>query len=176
MMPTAKNSGIIRNTQHSQYLFNPINEKENIMDRRELLLGGAALAMAATTGHAFASGHTAHEHQHNAATGNAGLIAAAADCVVKAQACLQHCLVLLGEGDTSMAACAKTASQVEAACEALQKLAAAGAKSLPLFARAAMEVCQACAEECKKTAKHPECKACGEACAVCFQACKKIAA
>jgi Cys-rich four helix bundle protein (predicted Tat secretion target) len=145
------------------------------MNRRELLLSAAALAAAATTSRVFASEHAEHNHQHEMSARNMGLIGAAADCVVKAQACLQHCLVLLGQGDTSMAACAKTATQVEAACAALQKLAAAEAKSLPLFARAAMDVCQACEEECKKTAKHPECKACGEACAACYQECKKIA-
>jgi len=62
---------------------------------------------------------------------NDKLIAAAADCVVKANICLQHCLDLLGQGDKSMAACAKSASQTAAICTALQQLAASGSKQLP---------------------------------------------
>lgn len=149
------------------------------MNRRELLLGSVALAAVSTAGRAFAAehehDHAQHEH-HHASTRNAKLIEAAADCVLKAQVCLQHCLVLLGDGDKSMAACAKSASQVEAICGALQKLAAAEAKHLPALAKVAMEICQDCEEECKKTDKHPECKACGESCAACYKECKKIAA
>lgn len=146
------------------------------MNRRELLLGAAAMAVAVTTGRAFAAEHDAHEHHHEMSTRNNGLIGAAADCVLKAQVCLQHCLVLLGQGDKTMAACAKSASQVEAICGALQKLAAAESKSLPQLAKVAMDVCKECEEECKKTEKHPECKACMEACAACYKECKKIAA
>lgn len=146
------------------------------MNRRELLLGAAAMAAAATTGRVFAAEPDAHAHHHNMSTRNTGLIEAASDCVLKAQICLQHCLVLLGQGDKTMAACAKSASQVEAVCGALQKLAAAEAKNLPQMAKVAMDVCKECEEECKKTEKHPECKACMEACAACYKECKKIAA
>lgn len=117
-----------------------------------------------------------HEHHHEMSARNTGLIESASDCVLKAQICLQHCLVLLGQGDKSMAACAMSASQVEAICGALQKLAAAEAKSLPQMAKVAMDVCKECEAECKKTEKHPECKACMEACAACYKECKKIAA
>lgn len=144
------------------------------MNRRELLLGAAAIAAAATTGRVFAA--DMHEHHHEMSARNTGLIEAASDCVLKAQICLQHCLVLLGKGDTTMAACAKSASQVEAVCGALQKLAAAEAKSLPQMAKLAMAICKECEEECKKTEKHPECKACKEACAACYKECEKIAA
>lgn len=146
------------------------------MNRRELLLGAAAAAAVATTGRAFAAGNDMHEHHHAAPTRNAGLIEAASDCVLKAQICLQHCIDLLGQGDKSMAACAKSASQVEAVCAALRKLAAAEAKNLPQMAKVAMAVCKECEEECKKTEKHPECKACMEACAACYRECKKVAA
>jgi len=146
------------------------------MNRRELLLGAAAMAAAATTSRAFAAEPSMHEHHHGMSMRNDGLIGAASDCVLKAQICLQHCLVLLGQGDKSMAACAKSATQVEAMCSALQKLAAAEAKNLPQMAKLAMDVCKECEEECKKTEKHPECKACMEACAACYKECKKIAA
>ncbi len=151
------------------------------MNRRELLLGAAAMAAAATAGKAIAAEHDHSQmnmpmaHNHTSARNDA-LIAAAADCAVKANNCLQHCLVLLGKGDTTMAACAQSSSQALAMCNALQQMAAAESKYLPQLAKVAMDVCKACEEECKKTEKHPDCKACKEACAVCYAECKKIAA
>ena len=147
------------------------------MNRRELLMGAAAMAAVATAGRAFAAGHdhTMHDH-HTMSSRNDRLIAAAADCVLKANVCQQHCLVLLGQGDKEMAACAQSSSQVAAVCAALQQLAAAESKHLPKLAKAAMDVCKECEEECKKTEKHAECKACKEACAACYEECRKIAA
>jgi Cys-rich four helix bundle protein (predicted Tat secretion target) len=149
------------------------------MNRRELLLGATAMAVAAATGKAFAA---EHDHMNMGAMHNHGsklnkkLIAAAADCVLKANICLQHCIELLGEGDTTMAACAKSSSQTAAICTALQQLASADSKHLPQLAKVAMEICKECEEECKKTEKHPECKACKEACIACYKECKAIAA
>jgi Cys-rich four helix bundle protein (predicted Tat secretion target) len=150
------------------------------MNRRELLLGAAAMAVAATAGTAFAAEHN-HDHmmsmEHDHKSGrNDKLIAAAADCVLKANLCLQHCIVLMGQGDKDMAACAQSSSQAAAICTALQQLAFSDSKSLPQLAKVAMDVCKACEEECKKTEKHPECKACKEACIACYDECKKIAA
>lgn len=147
------------------------------MNRRELLLGGLALAGASVMGQVQASEHNhmnmggSHEHHSNP---NEKLMQVAADCVEKAQLCLQHCLVLLGEGDKSMAACAKSSSQVQLICTALQGLAAAESRSLPALAKVAMDICKDCEEECKKTNKHAECKACEEACAACYKECKAI--
>ncbi|MBI5890407.1 MAG: four-helix bundle copper-binding protein [Nitrosomonadales bacterium] len=149
------------------------------MNRRDLLLSAVVMAATATTGKSFAAEHEhdhmsmAHAHQ---STLNEKLIAAASDCVLKANICLQHCLVLLGQGDTEMAACSRSSCQVAAVCSALQQLASADSRHLPKLARAAMDICRECEEECKKTEKHPECKACKEACAVCYAECKKIAA
>ncbi|KAF0204836.1 MAG: hypothetical protein FD173_1487 [Gallionellaceae bacterium] len=50
------------------------------MNRRELLLGAAAMAAAATTGRVFAAEPDAHAHHHNMSTRNTGLIEAASDC------------------------------------------------------------------------------------------------
>jgi Cys-rich four helix bundle protein (predicted Tat secretion target) len=154
------------------------------MNRRELLLGAVAMAAAATAGKALAAEHDhdhmnmdhmnmAHDHKSSR---NDKLIAAASDCALKANVCLDHCIDLLGQGDKDMAACAKSASQVMAVCTALQQLAASESKRLPQLAKVAMDICKDCQDECKKTEKHPECKACGDACAVCYEECKKIAA
>lgn len=150
------------------------------MNRRELLIGATAMAATAMSGKVFAAehqhDHAAMAHDHADSKRNEKLIAAAADCVLKANICLQHCIELLGEGDKSMAACAKSSSQVIAMCTALEQMAAAESKYLPQLAKVCMDVCKACEEECKKTEKHPECKACKESCAVCYKECKAIAA
>lgn len=147
------------------------------MNRRELLLGAAAMAAAATTGRVFAAEHDHKMHDHHAMSSrNDRLIAAASDCVLKANICLQHCLDLLGQGDAGMAACAKSSSQAAAVCSALQQLATSDSKRLPQLAKVVMDVCKDCEEECKKTEQHPECKACKEACAACYEECRKIAA
>ncbi len=152
------------------------------MNRRELLLGAAAMAAAVTTSSAFAGEQDHmdmgmdmhHDHEHKS-TRNQKLIEAASDCVLKANICLQHCIVAMGAGDKSLEACAKSSSQVAALCAALQQMASAESKYLPQLARVAMDVCKDCEDECKKTEKHPECKACEEACAACYKECKKIA-
>lgn len=151
------------------------------MNRRELLLGAIAMAAATTAGKAFAAEHEhdhmnmnmAHDHKSSR---NEKLIAVAADCVLKANICVQHCIVLMGQGETDLAACAKSSSQVSALCTALQQMASAESKYLPQLAKVAMDVCKDCEEECKKTERHPECKACKEACTACYEECKKIAA
>lgn len=148
------------------------------MNRRELLLGSMALAGAAIAGSAQAAehGHMAHEHHHDAASGNAALAAAASDCLQKGEVCLSHCLDLLGQGDKDMADCAKSVNQMLALCGALQQLANQRSKQLPKLASIAMDACKQCEDICKKHAdEHESCKACGESCAACYRECKKIA-
>lgn len=150
------------------------------MNRRELLLGGMALAGAAVIGQAQAEEHDHgamhHDHQH-AAPANAALAAAASDCLQKGQLCTSHCLVLLGQGDKDMAACAQSVNQMMALCGALQQLANQNSRQLAKLASLVMDACKQCEDECRKHAdQHPECKACGEGCAACYKECKKIAA
>jgi len=153
------------------------------MNRREMILGAASLFVASTTSKVFAAEHDMKNmpmgmdmshHHHHAATRNDKLLEVASDCVLKANICLQHCIVLLGQGDKNMAACAKSSTQVLALCTALEQLAATESKYLPQLAKVAMDACKECEDECKKTDKHPECKACGEACAACYKECKAI--
>lgn len=147
------------------------------MNRRELLLGGMALAGAAMVGNAQAAEHdmSMHAHHHGAAADET-LARAAADCVQKGQVCLNHCLELLGQGDKDMASCARSVNQMLALCGALQQLANQHSKLLPKLATLAVDACKECADECKKHAeKHDSCKACGESCAACAKECQKIA-
>ena len=117
--------------------------------------------------------HDMGAHHHDAPY--AALALAASDCVQTGQACLSHCLVLLGEGDKAMVGCAQSVNQMLALCTALQQLANQNAKQLSRVAAIAMDVCQQCEDECKKHAdKHEVCKACGVSCAACYKACKKL--
>jgi Cys-rich four helix bundle protein (predicted Tat secretion target) len=152
------------------------------MERRDFLKSAVAMATVAAAGTAMADDHKMdmdHDHMdmggmHHHENPHAKLIAAASDCVLKANLCLQHCIVAMGQGEKDLAACAKSSSEVASICTALQQLASADSKSLPQLAKVAMDICKNCEDECKKTDKHPECKACGESCAACYKECKAL--
>jgi Cys-rich four helix bundle protein (predicted Tat secretion target) len=145
------------------------------MDRRELMQGAGAVALAALGSMAFAAEHDHHEHHGTGA--NQPLIEAAGNCVEKGEVCLAHCLVLLGDGDKEMAACSKSVNQMLAICSALQKLAIQNSKYTAALAKVALDSCADCEKECRKHEdKHAECKACAEACAACGKQCKALAA
>ena len=146
------------------------------MDRRSLLTGSAVLATAAMVKTAFAAEEGAHpHHHHDMASPAASLAAAASDCVQKGEACISHCLVLLGDGDKDIAACAQSVTQTKAICAALQTAANANSKYLPKLAALAKEACRDCAAECKKHADHhQQCKDCMESCEACARECEKF--
>jgi Cys-rich four helix bundle protein (predicted Tat secretion target) len=148
------------------------------MDRRELLSGGAMLATASLLNTAFAADEDPHaHHHHDMASPAASLAAATADCVQKGQACIEHCLVLLGDGDQDIAACARSVTQTMAICGALQHVANANSKYLSRLAALAKDACRDCAAECKKHADHhKQCKDCMDSCEACARECDKFAA
>lgn len=137
------------------------------MNRRELLIGAGAVALAAAA-HAApgqdSKPKAAAPHHHGDNPYN-GVAAAASDCLPKGEACLDHCIQLLATGDTSLAACATAVRDMLATCRALTTLASAGSKNAKAMARLASDVARDCEVECKKhQAVHAPCKACGEAC------------
>jgi Cys-rich four helix bundle protein (predicted Tat secretion target) len=145
------------------------------MNRRDAFATGSAVLLAAVTTTTLAQEHD-HSGMHHGGTKKA-LIAAAADCVVKGQACLAHCLVLLADGDKSMGGCAKMVNQMLAVCGALQNLASQQSPLVPALAKVALDACQQCEQECRKhEGKHAECKACMESCQNCAKQCKAFAA
>jgi Cys-rich four helix bundle protein (predicted Tat secretion target) len=150
------------------------------MDRREALTAVGALTLAALSSASFAEEEAhphEHHHHHEGASKYQPLIDAAASCVVKGEACLAHCLVLLGEGDSSMADCAKAVNQMLATCGALQNLASQGSRLVGAMAKVALDACGECEQACKQHAdKHAECKACMESCAECVKQCKAFSA
>jgi len=148
------------------------------MERREVLKTVAATVAGAMSGAALAADHDHHHHDHGGmAMRNAGLIAASADCLKTGEACLAHCLYLLGNGDREMAACAQSVNELLASCTALMKLAGQDSKHVPAFAKLAAEICASCEKECRKHEKHhAECKACADSCAACLKECKRASA
>ncbi|MEY8689737.1 MAG: four-helix bundle copper-binding protein [Leptothrix sp. (in: b-proteobacteria)] len=150
------------------------------MNRRNLIQGSvlAATAWAALSAHAAAdmAGHA----NHNMAGPSSALLnlaAATGDCVVRGEACLSHCLMLLGMGQNDMAPCATSVNQLLAACTALQKLALQDSPHTARMAAVVGQICADCEKECRKhEGKHEQCKACAVACAECVKACKQVAA
>lgn len=148
------------------------------MDRRTLFQGATAAALTALAGTVQAADDEhAHHHMHGGGSKNANLIATASDCLTKGEACLAHCLVLLGDGQKEMAGCARSVNQMLAICTALHKVAVQDGNMLPAMAKVAAQTCEACEKECRKHAdKHAECKACADSCAACLKECKALAA
>ena len=149
------------------------------MNRRELLQGSAALSMAAFATLAQAeekheAGHDMHAHHH--ASPYAELAHAATHCVMFGEACIGHCLQLLGEGNKEMAACAKSVEQMTSACNTLRQLATWNSSFVPRMAKVVMDMCKDCEDECRKHEKmHEACRNCAESCAACYKECAKIA-
>lgn len=146
-------------------------------DRRNVLLGGAAVAATLATGTAFAAtGADAHHHHHEA-NKNTGLIDTALHCIKTGDACQAHCIELVKQGDTSIADCLNTVAEMLPMCTALAKLASYNSTHLVALAKVCIDVCEACEKECRNHEdKHAECKACADSCAECIKECKKLVA
>jgi Cys-rich four helix bundle protein (predicted Tat secretion target) len=143
------------------------------MDRRTILKGAGVLA-AATFG---MQANAEHEHHQMGAHPNQKIIDTASDCMVKGEICVAHCLVLLGDGDKPMAACAQSVNQMLSVCTALKQLAIQESSHLKEMAKIAAQACKECEAECKKHAdKHDVCKNCLEACKACRKECEALTA
>jgi Cys-rich four helix bundle protein (predicted Tat secretion target) len=138
------------------------------MTRKQLIASAAATAVALKTGSLLA--------QAPVSPGPHGALAdAASNCIGDGERCLQHCLELLGSGDKSMDACAKTVRDMLVTCEAMRTLANAKSPILKKMAAVCLEACKICAEACDKHPRHAICKRCGDSCRKCMDEIKKIA-
>ena len=156
------------------------------MQRRDLLKTSFSLGTAAGIASLLATASTLGARPASAAEGHAGhhmmpaspaLLAALAACIQEGQACLAHCIMLMGDGDKAMADCARSTTDTVALCTALQSLVAAGSHTQHRLAGLVADTCKECAEICRKHAdKHEICQRCADACETCLKECKKIAA
>lgn len=156
---------------HTQYRI----YSENRMERRELFKAAAAITLAGLASPAIAESHE-HMHHHHASNPYAKLIETTGDCIEKGNLCLTHCILLLSDGKSEMAACAKSVRQMLAICTALQQLATQEAPHVKDLAKLATTICKECEDECKKHAdEHQACKECLESCKACKNECNSIA-
>ena len=137
-----------------------------MFDRRDLLR--VAVGLAAYASVARAGDEAAPKSAVSAsAVSNEGLALAQAlaQCITTGNACLDHCLVLLGSGDTSLAECSKAVRNMLAVCSATQVL----VLSKPVYVKPAVQLCidacTDCESACRKHAEqHVVCKTCADAC------------
>ena len=150
------------------------------LNRRDLIKG--ALAASAVAGsalsakHAIAADDKNDHHAHHAKNKNENVVDTALTCLKDGQACLDHCFILLKDGDKEMARCAETVTEMLVMCDSLAKMASYRSPHLKDFAKVCAAVCKDCQDECEKHSdKHVECKQCEDSCKECIDACKNIA-
>lgn len=144
------------------------------MKRRELLVAAGGIAAAAALGKLEGTALAA-EHRHDNHARNAGVVDTALDCVKTAEACLNHCLDVLATGDTSLANCAKSVTELKIYCTALYQAGLYNSGHLKEIAAISEKVCGECEKECRKHSKHKTCSDCADACARCIKECRKMA-
>lgn len=159
------------------------------MDRRQLMQGSTGLmALAASAllpARVSAQEAPAHHHDHAAMLAAqkgakpkrfTSLIAPFQACTAAAAACIDHCQVLLSQGDKAMAACLRTALDCDVTCHAVLKAASLNSGFTPALARTAIDAMEACVKACKPHVEHHvECKNCHDACLVAIEAARKMA-
>lgn len=155
------------------------NDNDVSIKRRNILTGVATLTAAAAMGFtqntlAAATEHTHKQHQHTIDHGRQRIIDHAMDCLMKGEACNQHCIELFKTGDTSVADCAGSVQEMLASCTAMSKLAAYDSRHLKAMLNVCIGICEDCEKECRKHEdKHAECKACADSCSDCIKICKE---
>ena len=155
------------------------SEQPPRITRRDALLGGASLGLAALASPAFAASHEDHSHVPAAGTAvpaiqHRSLVLTALECVGIGQMCLQHCFDQFAAGDTSLAACAAVNRDMVAACQTLATLGAGRSAQLKAFAKVCIDICKACEEECRKHEHHAICIETAEACVKTVAECEKL--
>lgn len=149
-------------------------ERRNILKTAGLV---AAAATITTTPTAMAASNNHEHHHHGPSSKEQDVLHATAHCLIMGKICLQHCIDLYKMGDSAMADCMDTVTDMLATCEAMNTLAATNSALAKDMAKVCMKACEACEKECKKHAdKHEACKNCAESCVECIKACKALAA
>jgi Cys-rich four helix bundle protein (predicted Tat secretion target) len=161
-----------------------VSSASDMSRRHALRLGGALLATGAALGSSMEAraehaGHEHHggDHAHHAhaSSKHQALIDAAQRCVASAEACVPHCVALLGKGDTSLAECLESVLEMAPVCTAVVRLAALDAGRLKELAKVCSDICADCEKVCRKHAEHHEvCKVCADSCAAFIKESKKL--
>ncbi|MBF0454410.1 MAG: four-helix bundle copper-binding protein [Magnetococcales bacterium] len=179
------------------------NKREEISRRQVLTgtgtVGAGVLASALLSGSAHANSHNHGNHTMHQGGGmnqmpanmpqnmpsnmpanmppNVQLMQSAQNCLTAANICVNHCITLISQGDTSLRECLRTASEMIPSCNTLGQLASMNTKHLKKYVEYCLVVCEECEQECRKHAGHHwQCKNCAEACAECIRQCKAFLA
>ncbi|MEM7604718.1 MAG: Csp1 family four helix bundle copper storage protein [Myxococcota bacterium] len=156
------------------------------MKRRDLVSVGAAVAGAQLAGAALSScgaqGGEAPSPEPARSAGAEADIAAlddwariAAECHRVGERCLEHCIRLLGSGNTAMADCARTVNEMLPICGAVGPLAAARSEHAQQLAALCKSVCESCLAACEAhRSHHAECAACADACEATIAASNRV--
>lgn len=145
------------------------------MNRRDLLVAGAALGALAAAGPTTAFAAIPAETRKT-------LLDALGRCETDGLLCTAHCAGELAEGNKDMAECAAAVAQMTALLGAARALVGQDAKLAKSAVLLCKQACDACAEACKKHephfahGMHLACKSCMESCLACSKACATFAA
>jgi Cys-rich four helix bundle protein (predicted Tat secretion target) len=135
------------------------------MDRRELLSTGAGIIAGMSTARVALANPKDPHAAHKAEKKNNKLFDAAMNCQKTGQACLEHSLLMMSKGDSSLLECINSTRDMLAVTETLAKLAASSSPHLRGYASMAAQVCLANEKLCAKHAKeHVECRECADSC------------
>jgi len=141
-----------------------------MLDRRDLLrIGVGLVAFAGVAGaaeeNASQPGATGSNEKQQA------LAKAIAQCITAGDTCLDHCLTILGTGDTSLAECGKAVRNMLAVCNATQILVTGKPAYITPAVQLCIDACTDCERACRKHEdRHAICKACADACAATVKA------
>lgn len=99
----------------------------------------------------------------------------AVKCRLSAEICIGHCISEMGKGNKDLEECARTATDVKAACEAFITMASLNSNFTKQMAELCIKICKACEKECKKHSSHHSfCKDCMTHCRSCAKELAKI--
>jgi Cys-rich four helix bundle protein (predicted Tat secretion target) len=155
----------------------------DVSRRHALRAGGAVLVAGALGGAGDAraepadphAGHVDHEHGMHGPAKHQALIDAAHKCVASAEACVPHCVALLGKGDTSLAECLERVLAMAPVCTAVARVASLEADRLKELVKVCGDICDDCEKACRKHAEHHAvCKVCADSCATFITESKKL--
>jgi len=142
-----------------------------MLDRRDVLRAGLAFTAFAGVAHAAEETTQKPPAAQGPTEAQQVLAKAIGQCVEAGNVCLEHCLNLLGRGDTSLAECAKSVRDMLAVCSAAQALVVSNSRHVKPTVQLCVDVCTDCERASRKhETHHAVCKACADACAATVKA------
>ena len=150
------------------------------VSRRAVLqtLGASSALIAASTltsASALAKDSASHSKSLTGDALKKAILEACSHCKQTSNVCIDHCIALVANDDTSIAACLAATRALLPVLDATISLVSADSKHQKAMVSVCLELCNDCRVECEKHAHHHgECKACMESCEQCIATLKKV--